>query len=480
MPKPSTFIELDGQSLDSKQIAAIARGGVKVKVSPAGMERARKAHEAIKKIAKRRPVYGQSTGVGSNKSASVTKAETSDHGLNLLRSHAAGGGPEVNTELARAMLGVRLNQLAAGGSGVNPMLLDVLAEVINKGLTPPITRYGAVGTGDLTALSVAALCLMGEREWRGGTMPAFKLENTEALAFISSSAATLGEAALACHDLSQLLHASMSVTALSYMALGGSAEAYAEKVHDSRPYPGQIKVALEMRKLLGSDLKRPSRKIQDSYGLRVFPQVHGPALDAAEQTEKILQIQYNSSIENPLVSVEAQDIFHNGNFHTAYVGLALDTLRVALYSTASLSAARIATLMNPANTGLRPFLADGPEASSGLLILEYVDQSALADLRHLSQPDSIGSAVMSLGTEEHASFATQSAWHTTAAVPAYETILACEMLAAVRALNQQNKIPSNDKLKQIFDSVLSKVGSDYSDHPLDTDIAAAINILRKF
>lgn len=471
-------VSITGRDLTIDQVVSIARTNRPVQLTPQGRKRAEAAHAAVIRAAKERPVYAQSTGVGSNKDTAVLHADAADHGLRLIRSHAASAGGEVNTEIARAMLVVRLNQLAAGGSGVRPAVLDSLEQALNQGLTPPVTKYGAIGTGDLTALAITMLCLLGERPWRGGSMPAVSLDNTDAMAFMSSSAATLGEAALACHDIATLLRAGTIIAALTFVALGGNAEALQEPVQNARPHAGQRAVATELRTLLAPEHTRAARRIQDPYSLRALPQVQGAAQDVCMRLDETLRIELNAGSENPLVDSSSGDVFHNGNFHGASVCLALDAVRAAVFQAASLSVARVSALMEPALTTLRPFLAYGPAASSGVLITEYIAQSALAELRHLSAPDSVGGAVVSRGAEEHASFSTQAAWHTSESVTAYETVLACELVTAVRALQQQNSMLHEGRLREVYEQATAVLDADMSDRPLDTDITAALMLIR--
>ncbi len=398
------------------------------------------------------------------------------HGLRLLRSHSGGAGPLMSAETVRAMLVVRLNQIAAGGSGVDPDVLGALAEVINRWLIPPIPAYGAIGTGDLTALASTALCLIGERPWQGGAPgPIFGLRPSDALAFISSNAATLGESALACLDVGGLLRVSVPVTGLSLLAVNGSAEAYGVPVHEHSAHPGRRRIAEAMRGLLDGEELTPAR-VQDPYGYRAFPQVHGPAIDAAEHAETIVTREINAPSENPLVDVANHKVWHNGNFHTAYVGLALDALRAALFQTAALSAARLGTLVEPSFTGLEPFQAAPGEHGSGIMILEYVAHSAIADIRRLATPSALGSAVLSRGVEEHAGFSTQSARATTEAISAYRIVLACELVAAVRALRMQSKVPTG-RLGEALSLAADALDPRMEDRPLDGDIATAIDLL---
>lgn len=475
-------VTLDGQRVTCAQVRDVARGLVSAEVADEGIERAAAAARTAAQVAATREVYGRTTGVGANRDQPVDVADEAEHGYRLLRSHAGGSGPLIAADLSRAMLVVRANQIAAGGSGVDPGVLGPLLAGINAGMWVPVPKYGAIGTGDLTALAAAALCLLGERDWQlppGGEpapQPRFKLGSTDALAFLSSNAATVGEAALACCDLADLLMAAIVIAALSHCAVSASVEPYAAPVHEARRYRGQRAVAAVLRDLLGTDYGH-SRRIQDPYGYRALPQVHGPAVDALRRAAGAVAAELNAAAENPLVDVAGSAVWHNGNFHTAYVGLTLDSVRAALFQTAALSASRLGTLVEPAFTGLAAFLATDPPPSSGVMILEYVSQSAIAEIRRLAAPAALGSAVLSRGVEEHAGFSTQSARATTEVVEAYRIVLACEMVAAVRALRLRGTRPHGRGLGAAFDLAAGALPPGTADRALDTDLAAAQRVL---
>jgi histidine ammonia-lyase len=469
----ATPVQIDGTGLTCTQVRLVARDGRQVRVHPDGLERAQRAREVIQRIAAVQPVYGRTTGVGANRAVPV---DDTGHGLRLLRSHAGGAGPVLDPARARAMLVVRLNQLAAGGSGVEPALLGVLAEALNQGLAPLARMTGSIGTGDLPALASAALCILGERPWQGGTMPAFAMDPADALAFMSSNAATIGEAALACAELGELLDAAIVVAALSFLAVSGSPEAYALAVQEARPHPGQGAVAARLRALLAGQPVKAAR-IQDPYGYRALPQVHGPAADAVAALDRVLCTELNSAAENPLVDAAAGEVLHNGNFYTASLGLALDAARASLFQTAALSAARLGTLMEPAFTGLRPFLGDEEAASSGVMMLEYVAHSALADIRRLASPAALGSAVLSRGLEEQANFSTQAARAATDTVTSYRIVLSCELVAAVRALGLRGTAPAPGPLACAYELAASALDPRVEDRPLDPDIEVADRLL---
>jgi histidine ammonia-lyase len=473
---------LDGDSLTCAQVAAAARGQAPVTIDPAGRERARAAAQTAAEVTAQRPVYGRTTGVGANRDQPVAVADE-EAGLRLMRSHAGGGGPLVPPELSRAMLVIRANQIAAGGAGVDPGVLDVLADGLNRGLSVPVPVYGAIGTGDLTAMAEAALCLIGERDWRppGPGQPRFPLGSADALAFMSSSAATLGEACLACDDLAGLLSVSTLIAAFSLLAVGGSMEPYAEAVHGGRfragqHRPGQQAVAARIRALLDGQ-PGPSARIQDPYGYRALPQVHGAAVDAVAHAERTITTDINAADENPLVDVAGQAVWHNGNFHTAYLGLALDAVRAAVFQTAALAAARLGTLVEPRFTGLTPFLAGDPQPSSGIMILEYVAHAAVADIRRLAAPAALGAAVLSRGVEDHAGFSTQAARATTDLLTPYRMVLAAELVAAVRALRMAQVRPAGAELADALALAAGALSPETEDRPLDDDLAAALDLL---
>lgn len=473
-----TLVRVDGRALTCADIAAVAGGTAQVELDDEAVSRAEQAWQLAGDLASRRHVYGRTTGVGANRDEPVPAEAAGEHGLRLLRSHAGGGGDPLPPEHVRAMLLIRLNQLATGRSGAHPRLLTALARALAEGALPLVHRFGAIGTGDLTALAETGLALAGERPWAVGELPAIPIDSSDALAFMSSNAATLAEAALACVELDRLLRASHSVAALSYVALDGSPEAYATPVHEARPHPGQVECAAEIRRLLGMHgVAKPGSRLQDPYGLRAFPQVQGPALDTRRYLEQVLEIEVNASAENPMVSVEVGNVFHHAHFHTAYVALALDQVRAALHSVAELSAARLGDLVEPSFTGLSPFLASGPPGSSGVMILEYLAHDTLTQLRQAALPVTLGTAVVSRGMEDHASFSTQAARQTTVAAAAYRQVLACELVAAVRALRMRRAELLDIPARGVFELVSDQLDADLADRSLTDDVRRAAALL---
>ncbi|MFG2364209.1 aromatic amino acid ammonia-lyase [Streptomyces mirabilis] len=518
------LVVLDGCSTGVADIVRLADGAARPVPGTEAMKRVEQSWDAARQIAATGRVYGRSTGVGANRNEDVPTEAAAEHGLRLLRSHAGAIGEELPARQVRAMLAVRANQLLAGGAGLRPTVVTALCEALETGAYPVVNEFGSVGTGDIAALAQVGLALVGEHPWRGpeqGASPQVQapsvqpqgpsplglgervtsfgeevssfgqglppepqpLDNNDALALISSNALTLGQSALALDELRGLIEATQVVAALSLLAVDGSHEAYAAPVHAARPHKGSVEVARRMRELIGAADRPtpPLGRIQDPYGFRCVPQIHGPAQDAADALEEVLVVEINAAAENPLISPEDMAAYHHGGFYQAQLALALDHFRLAVTQVARLSTSRLSTLNEPAYTRLRPFLADQEPASSGVMILEYAAAAALGDLRAFSAPASLGHAVLSRGVEEQASFASLAARQTLRACGAYRLVVGCELVSAVRALRQRDLRPDPElpvgRAMELAESVL---GLDQTDRPLTDDVTAAAALLDRF
>jgi histidine ammonia-lyase len=447
--------------LQCADIAALAAMQASARVSDEGRERARRSYRHARQASAQRDVYGRTTGVGANRN--VTIANPDAHAIGLLRSHATAAGPFRSAERVRAMLTVRLNQLAAGGSGVTPAALEGLAWMLADNALPPVREHGSVGTGDVPALAVTALAMIGEVETSPPMSSVVKCSPLDVISIMNSNAATIGDAALACTGLASLSRAALSVSAFTFAAVDGNSEAFSEIVERVTPFAGARTVCSWMRGHTAATL--PAR-IQDPFGLRALPQVHGAFLDQLTRLDEVIVRYANAPSENPAF-LPGHDIAHHAGFYAAYLAQALDATVSAAAQSAHLSLARLAMLVEPEFTGLTAFLGHSPGAS-GVMACEYVAASALGSLRALAAPASLQTVTLSRGVEEDASFASQAAWQALQAIPSYRTVLACELVAAIRALRLRGAEPGGPA---------SQLSADLDDRSLSADIAAAEGLI---
>lgn len=459
------MITIDGTDLSSSDITALAYGRTSVRLAEKARSRAARSFEHAVKISAERAVYGRSTGVGANRDVAIDDANA--HALALLRSHATSAGPLRSPERVRAMLAVRLNQLAAGGSGASPDLLDGLVAMLSANALPPVREVGSIGTGDLPALAVSILALIGEVPTSPALPAPVDCHPKDAMPVINSNAAAIGDAALAHDSLASLSWAAIAVAALTLRAVDGNLEAFAEVVEQVTPFGGARDVCRSMRRLVSAGTV-PTR-IQDPLGLRGMPQVHGAFIDALAHLDDVVERMANAPSENPAL-MPGRGVAHHGGFHAAYLAQALDTSVSAAAQSAQLGMARSSMLTEPAFTGLTPFLGTGAAGASGVMACEYVAASALGSLRAVAVPSGVQSVTLSRGVEEDASFASLGARQALTAAEDYRTVLACELVVAVRALRLRGAH---------LDHLLAELPQEMADRDLTEDIVMAGRMLPK-
>lgn len=454
------MLGIDGQPLPAGVISAVAHQGETVTVTAAALERAAQSQAYADEAATGRVLYGRSTGVGANRSVAVRDPDA--HAMRLLRSHATSAGPLRSPERVRAMLVVRLNQLAVGGSGAQPALLEALVEMLAADALPPVREFGSIGTADLPALATTALALAGELPTSNPLDVRIDFRAGDAGPFLSSNAATIGDAAIAQHALATQAQAAMRVAALTFTTVDGNPEAFAEVVERATPFDGAREVCRTMRGLILNPDGVPAR-VQDPFGLRTIPQVHGAYLDALTLLDRVITAMASAPSENP-VAVPGFAIAHHGGFHAAYLGQALSAVLSAAAQSAQLSGARLAMLAEPAFTRLPPFLGDGTPGASGVMITEYVSAAATAELSGWAAPAAVQTATLSMGVEDDASFAALAASQAIQAVEAYRIVLACELVSAVRAMRMRGIEPVGP---------VAELSADTADRDLTADLEQA-------
>ena len=486
-----TVVTLDGRSLRPADVVAIARRRAEAELAPDARERNAAAERLVRElIARGELLYGVTTGVGALRAQPSVLEDPGDHQWRLLRSHAGGGGAPLTTEVVRAAMAVRANQLGAGGAGVGDSLLDGLLGALRADVTPFARELGSLGTGDLTVLAEIGAALGGEGEcWVGehvvpaaealaaaGLTPV-RYGPRDGLAFMSSNAVSIGQAALVFHDASRLLDSALGVAALSYDATDADLSVLDPRVHAARPHRGQTEVARRLRALLGERERRPDRPVHDAFVFRCVPQVEGTLFEALERLLGVLEIELNVAGENALMLPGDGVALPNGNFHAGVLTLALDSLRGAMAQSASLIAARVSALLDPEVTGLTPQLAQDPGPDSGAMILEYTAHAAAAEVRSLAATAASQTTTVQSGIESHANFAGHSARRTSDALARMSVAVSAELVLAVRALRLRGRAPSGPGVRRLYEAAAARLDAEMADRPLSGDLEAARQLL---
>ena len=481
-------------------VVAVARFEAGVELTTEALAEIGKTREVIEHLAAATiPYYGVSTGFGALATRHIPRSMRAQLQRSLIRSHAAGSGAEVEREVVRAMMLLRLSTLATGRTGVRTTTATNYVGMLDAGITPVVREYGSLGcSGDLAPLAHCALALMGEGEVRtadGTLMPAaqalgaagiepVELAEKEGLALINGTDGMLGMLILAAYDLGRMLRVADITAAMSVEALLGTDRVFADDLQALRPHPGQAASAANVRRLLaGSGIVASHRgpdctRVQDAYSLRCSPQVHGAARDTLAHAETVAGRELAAAIDNPVVTLDGR-VESNGNFHGAPVGYVLDFLAIATADVASMSERRTDRFLDVArNGGLPAFLADDPGVDSGHMIAQYTQAAIVSELKRLAIPASVDSIPSSAMQEDHVSMGWNAGRKLRRSVDGLAQVLAVELLTAARALDLRSPLEPAAGTAAVRTLVRSAVAGPGPDRYLTPEIDAVVELVR--
>ncbi|WP_308797410.1 histidine ammonia-lyase [Agromyces silvae] len=483
------------------EVVAVARHGASVVLDTTALDAVAAARATIEALAEDpEPHYGISTGFGALATTFIGADRRGQLQASLIRSHAAGAGAEVEREVVRALMLLRLSTLMTGRTGVRRETAETYAAILNAGIVPVVREYGSLGcSGDLAPLAHCALAAMGEGEVRdasgaltdaataldhAGIAP-LRLAEKEGLALINGTDGMLGMLALAIHDLRALLNTADLAAAMSVEGLMGTDAVFAADLHELRPQRGQAVSAANMRRLLaGSPIvashKGPEcTRVQDAYSLRCAPQVHGAARDTVEHAASVAGAELASAIDNPVLTRDGR-VESNGNFHGAPVAYVLDFLAIAVADVASMSERRTDRFLDPArNQGLPPFLAHEVGVDSGLMIAQYTAAGLVSELKRLAVPASVDSIPSSAMQEDHVSMGWAAARKLRRAIDGLTRVLAIELMTAARGLALRTPLSAGPATGVVASMVTDASGGGPGpDRFLAPEIEAVVELVR--
>jgi histidine ammonia-lyase len=457
---PKSEIVLDGEHLTIEEVIAAAYsqpGQLEVELSPVARAKVAHSRTGVERfLAEGRVVYGITTGFGALKDKVIPLDQVRELQRNIVMSHAVGVGPAFESAVVRAMMLIRANTLAKGHSGICPATLDLLLQMLVRGVHPVVPVQGSLGaSGDLAPLAHIALVMigLGEAECQGARLPGaealarvglapVELEAKEGLALTNGTALMAALGALAAGEAENAATVADVAGALSLEALHGTLWAFDPRLHDARPHPRQVDCAARLRRLLeGSTFVRPPDDLdtQDAYTLRCIPQVHGACHDAIKYARWVLEIELNSATDNPLIFWEGETpvAISGGNFHGEPLAIAFDYLGLGMTELGNIAERRLTRLTDgTSNRHILPdFLTREAGLNSGFMLTQYTAAALASENKALVHPSSSDTIPTSANWEDHVSNGPIAARQARRIIQNVELILAIELLAAAQGID---------------------------------------------
>jgi histidine ammonia-lyase len=484
-----TSVILNGNHLALEQVLEVAKGRATVRISAEVKEKMSRSRDFVEKALEQgEKIYGVTTGFGMLADQVIDHSQIEALQRNLIRSHSVGVGPYFDEETTRAIMLLRANVLAMGYSGVRVEVLKTLVEMINRRVHPLIPEQGSVGaSGDLAPLAHLTLVLMGEGEalYQGKVMsgrkameragiPLLTLKAKEGLSLINGTQVMTAVGILSLLRAERLCKVADIVGACTLDALKGTLSAFDPDIQKVRPFSGQLAVSRNFQRLCErSEIEESHKfcsKIQDAYSVRCMPQVHGAVRDGLSYARKVLEIEVNSATDNPLIFAEKKKILNCGNFHGEPVAFAMDLLGIVVSELGSISERRIEKLINPALSGLPPFLTTEGGLHSGLMMVQVSAAALASENKVLAHPASVDSIPTSADKEDHVSMGTIAARKGREIVRNVEHILAMELLCAAQGLEFLLPLKPGIGVQEACRIVRQKVPAIKADRRFSADI----------
>ncbi len=483
-------LKLTGRDLTIDSVWRVSQKEYKIKLCSEARKNVLESRKYIQgRISKGETMYGVNTGFGHFSTVAISKEQLSRLQKNLIRSHSCGVGSPFTPEEVRAIMILRANALSRGHSGIRPEVIEKIIEFINNDLTPYIPSQGSVGaSGDLAPLAHLALCIIGEGDlWDGvkkiktadklkklGIKP-LQLEAKEGLSMINGCQVMTAVGLLNCYRSKKILELFDLAGAMTLEALKGARAAFDPLIFATRPHLGEAKTARNMLKLLGktspiAESHLNCGSVQDAYSLRCIPAVHGATKDSVQRVIQVLEVEANSSTDNPLVFAKEDKILSCGNFHGEPVAFQLDYLGICLSALASISECRIEKLINPSMSGLPAFLAPNGGLNSGMMIVQVAAASLVSENKILAHPASVDSIPTSADKEDHVSMGTIAARKAKQILENTENILAMEILCATQGLDLLKPLKPSGIILKVLEFIRERVPFAKADRVFAEDI----------
>jgi histidine ammonia-lyase len=495
------YIRIGSAEVTIEQVNSVANGVARIELdqSPAFRKSLEASVQLLDRlIAQGTPVYGVTTGFGASCETQVAAHLSAEMAANLVRFHGCGTGRFLNEAETAAVMVVRLVSLAQGRSGVRPLILERICELLNSRILPRIPSEGSVGaSGDLTPLSYIAAVLIGEREvsvngetiatpralTQMGLKP-IELRPKESLALMNGTSVMTGLSCLAFERAVRLSRWAAALTAMSSDVLRGNPEHFDDRLFAAKPHPGQRAVARWIAEDIEYDDRAPhDGRIQDRYSVRCAPHVIGVLADSLPFIRRLLETEINSSNDNPLLDVATGEVLHGGNFYGGHPCMAMDMLKIAVANIADLIDRQMALVCNPhTSNGLPADLVARNDANRsshhGFKAMQITASALTAEALKLTMPASVFSRSTESHNQDKVSMGTIAARDALRILELTETVLAVVQLALCQAVDLRNREGCHRRSREIHRAIRATVPVNLADRRQDLDVQSVLAAYR--
>ena len=498
-----SYLTIGGQIVTLEEIVSVARNKKRIRISTENAfvdQMARSETMLAAAVEGDIPVYGVTTGYGKSCGKRLPKDKViRKNGASPLHFHGCGTGEPIGIEETRAAMVCRLLCLARGYSGVSLLLLEKVAAFLNSDITPVVPSEGSVGaSGDLTPMSYIAAALAGDREvfYRGRRMPAaeairkakltpYAFRMKEHLSMMNGTSIMTGIAAIAGERARRILEAAVCATALTLHAMKGKAHHFHPIIGEAKPFPGQIRIAQKLTRLLQtkadlSELEENSpESLQDPYSIRCTPQIAGVLDDALQWISGWVTTEANSSNDNPIFDPETGLPLMSGNFYGGHMAFAMDALKSAVASLADMSDRQITLLVTPQHNRGLPADLVGVRGEDAVFHHGFKGMSITASaLAAEALKNTMPAGSFSRSTESHnqdkVSMGTIAARDAARVCTLTERVTAIHLIAAAQACELRGNIRYRPQLKTLLKHIRKIAAPTREDRPMDSDIECMV------
>ncbi len=473
-----------------------------------------KSFNFLNQFSKEKIIYGINTGFGPMAQFKIDDDKLNQLQYNLIRSHSSGLGLPLEEEYARAVIVARINNFLQANSGISFSVVEKLVEFLNNKIVPEIYEHGGVGaSGDLVQLAHLSLNLIGEGfvSFEGKRRPTLevlkelnieplKLKLRDGLGLMNGTSCMTGIGAVNLVYAEKLMNWSIISSSIINEIVEAYDDSFSFELNNVKRHKGQLKIAEKMRSFLSDskliktrdelyndigaiDSTKFEKKIQEYYSIRCVPQVLGPIIDTIEYSKEVIENELNSTNDNPIVSIENQNVFHGGNFHGDYVSLEMDKLKVVMTKLSMLAERQLNFLLNPKlNEQFPAFLnARTLGFNFGIQGMQFTATSTTAENQMLSNPMYVHSIPNNNDNQDIVSMGTNSALITKKVIDNCFQVMAIHMIAVCQAidlLEQDQKDKLSSKTKETFNLIRSVVAMVEEDKPQFENIKKVISVLK--